>query len=98
MRYFPKEQSDFYKSYNKIMTWKKSALDCYDFSTASSLREMERDLFLKFDDFHEKWEFDESKEMFFNLKEFEKEIKEIIMASTCPAFRRIYNLNQLIRK
>jgi hypothetical protein len=96
MKYFPIQKSNFYKAYNKLKDLKSYALDCYDFSTASSLREMERDLFLKFDDFHEKWEFDDSKEIFFDLKSFETEIKEITEASTCTAFRRFYNLNNLL--
>lgn len=96
MKYFPKEKSEFYKSYNKIVMWKKSALDYYDFTTSSSLREMERDLFLSYDDFHSKWEFDETKEIFFDLKSFESEIKEILEATKNPELRRLYNLNNLL--
>lgn len=96
MKYFPKEKSEFYTSYNKLLEWKKYSLDYQDFEVAVSLRELERDLFLKFDDFTDKWEFDGSKEIFFDLKVFQSELNIILESSRNKDIKRIYKLNNLL--
>lgn len=92
------KQISHFASYLRLIEWKKYSLDCQDYEVATSLRELERDLFLKFDDFTEKWEFDESKEIFFDLSVFQSKLNIILESSKSKNIIRTYKLNILLHE